>query len=140
LNGGAGGTRQWELALRKGIEDGAWDAGFSIPHAVVDAIYAAQLALDRGLPRFAIQSMINIAFVFSYLLELYPEQTLATHAIVREMLKSRSAGLDRFMDDNGAFVGDPDESLEACIETLPERVRESVVLEPLPEYFQEVVA
>ncbi len=140
LNGGAGGTRQWEVALRKGIAEGAWDAGFSIQHAVVDAIYAAQLALDRGLPRFAVQSIINIAFVFSFLLERYTEQTLATHAIVREMLKSRSGALDRFMDENGANVGDPDESLEACIETLPERVRESVVLEPLLEYFEAAVA
>ena len=136
LNGGAGGTRQWEVALKKGIAEGAWGAGFNIQHAAVDAIYAAQLALDSGLPRFAVQSVINVAFAFSCLLERYPEQIIATHAIVREMLQSRSAALDRFMDDNGAFVGDPDESLEACIETLPERVRESVVLDPLLEYFE----
>ena len=44
LNGGAGGTRQWDVAIGKGIRDDIWDQGFMIHHAVVDAIYAANLS------------------------------------------------------------------------------------------------
>ena len=137
LNGGAGGTRQWEVALKKGVTEDAWDAGFYIQHAVVDAIYAARLGMDCGLPRFAIQSVINIAFAFSFLLQRYPQETLATHAIAREMLKSNAGELDRFMEDNGAFDGTPNDGLEACIGTLPERVRASVLLDPSLEYFRD---
>ncbi|MCB0337385.1 MAG: NAD(P)-dependent oxidoreductase, partial [Bdellovibrionales bacterium] len=52
---GAGGTRQWEIAARKGIANGIWDQGFLIPHAVVDALYAAQLCISRKLPRIILQ-------------------------------------------------------------------------------------
>ena len=48
LNGGAGGTRQWDVALSKGVKDDDWGTGFSIRHAVVDAIYAAKLAQEKG--------------------------------------------------------------------------------------------
>jgi 3-hydroxyisobutyrate dehydrogenase len=140
LNGGAGGTRQWDVALKKGVAEGVWDAGFNIRHAVVDAIYAAQLAIDNGLPRFAIQSIINTAFAFSFVLERYPQQSLATHAIAREMLGSSAVELDRFMEDNAAFAANPGDSLAACIDSLPEQVRESVVLEPLPAYFEDEAA
>ena len=137
LNGGAGGTRQWDVALKKGVEEGVWNAGFNIRHAVVDAIYAAQLAIDSGLPRFAIQSIINTAFAFSFVLEQHPQVSLATHAIAREMLKSSAPQLDRFMEENGAFAASAADSLAACIDTLPEQVRESVLIEPLLAYFEE---
>ena len=140
LNGGAGGTRQWDVALKKGVEESVWSAGFNIRHAVVDAIYAAQLAIDSGLPRFAIQSIINIAFAFSFVLERHPQVSLATHAIAREMLKSSAAKLDRFMEENNAFAATASDSLAACIDTLPEQVRESVVIEPLLAYFDEAAA
>ena len=55
LNGGAGGTRQWDVALSKGVKDDDWATGFSIRHAVVDAIYAAKLAQEKGLSRLSIQ-------------------------------------------------------------------------------------
>ncbi|MCP3868423.1 MAG: NAD(P)-dependent oxidoreductase [Gammaproteobacteria bacterium] len=137
LNGGAGGTRQWDVSMKRGVEEDAWNVGFYIRHAVVDAIYAAQLAIDAGLPRFAIQSVINVAFAFSYVLERYPDQTLATHAVVREMTQSNAASLDRFMESKGAYAGTAKESLAACIETLPERVKETVVAELSLEYFQD---
>ncbi|MCB1857499.1 MAG: NAD(P)-dependent oxidoreductase [Gammaproteobacteria bacterium] len=137
LNGGAGGTRQWDVAMKKGVEDAVWDSGFLIPHAVVDAIYAAKLALDCKLPRFAVQSIINVAYVFSFLLDQYPRTVLATHAIVREMVSAHSAMIDQFMVVSGAYSAEVEDALAACIESLPERVRETVLIEPRPEYFRD---
>ncbi|MCW8908124.1 MAG: NAD(P)-binding domain-containing protein [Sedimenticola sp.] len=136
LNGGAGGTRQWEVGLSKGIVDDAWDQGFGIHHAVVDAVYAARLALAAGLPRISIQAMTNTAFAFAYLLQRYPGQTLATHAVVREMIRRESAGLDRYMSENGAFGDDMAQLIEACIAALPESIRKSALIEVDREAFE----
>ncbi|RME00437.1 MAG: NAD(P)-dependent oxidoreductase, partial [Calditrichaeota bacterium] len=73
LNAGAGGTRQWEVALSKGIKDGVWDQGFMLHHAVVDAIYAAQLGIEKGLAYYAIWPMLYTALAFAFLLHHYPE-------------------------------------------------------------------
>src|SRR4029453_18872474 len=69
LNGGAGGTRQWEVALKRGVQEDDWGTGFAVKHAVVDALYAARLAQEKGLPRLSSQPMINIALAFSFLLK-----------------------------------------------------------------------
>ena len=130
LNGGAGGTRQWELAVGKGVIDGVWDAGFYIRHAVVDAIYASQLALDLGMPRFALQPMIHTAFAFSYILMRYPGQNLATHAVVREMLRSEAEAIDEFMAGFDVFGADTQQVIANAIASLPMEVRDSVLIAP----------
>ncbi|HEB95148.1 MAG TPA: NAD(P)-dependent oxidoreductase [Sedimenticola thiotaurini] len=140
LNGGAGGTRQWEVAMKKGVEEQDWAQGFSIRHAVVDAIYAARLAIDSGLPRFNVQPMIDAAFAFSWLLESYPGQNLATHAIVREMVGPGAAGLDRFMAQHGAWGATVEESLDACIGSLPGPVQGTVWISPTVEEFERAAA
>src|SRR5262245_63482583 len=83
LNGGAGGTRQWDVALGRGVKENDGSAGFNIRHAVVDAIYAAKLAQEKGLPRFSIQPMLNIALAFAFLLRKYPQTPVATHPTAR---------------------------------------------------------
>lgn len=137
LNGGAGGTRQWDVAMKKGVGEDGWDVGFNIRHAVVDAIYAARLAIDSGLPRFNVQPMIDAAFAFSYLLERYPDVNLATHAIVREMVGPQAAGLDRFMTDHGAWGATAEEGLAACVGSLPGQVQRTVWMSPTVEDFEQ---
>ena len=129
LNGGAGGTRQWDVALSKGVKDDEWGAGFAVQHAVVDAIYAAKLAQEKGLPRFSIQPMINITLAFSYLLQTYPDSPLATHAIAREMLASVSPQLDAFMTQHGAYSADITTCINSCIASLPPTVQQTVLLD-----------
>jgi 3-hydroxyisobutyrate dehydrogenase-like beta-hydroxyacid dehydrogenase len=128
LNGGAGGTRQWEVALGKGVRDGVWEQGFMVRHAVVDAIYAAQLAFDRGLPRFSIQPLVDIALAFAFLLHEHPRLDLATHAIARELVRGRARGLDAFLHEHGAFAETLPEALAGCIAALPPAVRATVRL------------
>jgi 3-hydroxyisobutyrate dehydrogenase-like beta-hydroxyacid dehydrogenase len=128
LNGGAGGTRQWDVAISKGVRENTWDQGFMIHHAVVDAIYAAKLCRERGLPAMAVIPMAATALGFAYLLNKYEGAPLATHAIVREMIKKNSSGLDDFLNRNLSYT-DVDESINNCIAVLPQRVKDSVMLE-----------
>ncbi|MGQ4809622.1 hypothetical protein NKDENANG_03045 [Candidatus Entotheonellaceae bacterium PAL068K] len=129
LNGGAGGTRQWDVALSKGVKDDDWGTGFSVQHAVVDAVYAARLAQEKGLPRLSIQPMINITLAFSFLLQHYPDRPVATHAVARELLATASQKLDAFMSHNGALGPDVDACLAACIASLPAAVQRTVLLD-----------
>jgi 3-hydroxyisobutyrate dehydrogenase-like beta-hydroxyacid dehydrogenase len=129
LNGGAGGTRQWDVALSKGVKDDDWGTGFSIQHAVVDAIYAAKLAQERGLPRLSIQPMVNIALAFAFLLHKYPQRPVATHAIARELLSSAASALDAFMSDHGALTQDIGACITNCIAALPPAVQQTVLLD-----------
>ncbi len=129
LNGGAGGTRQWEVALAKGVRDGVWDQGFMLRHAVVDAIYAADLAIERGLPRLAVRPILDLALAFSHLMHREPDQDLATHAVARQMLAAHAAELDAFASRHGADETDPRMALQRCVASLPDDVRASVRLD-----------
>jgi 3-hydroxyisobutyrate dehydrogenase-like beta-hydroxyacid dehydrogenase len=128
LNGGAGGTRQWEVALGRGVKEDDWGTGFGIRHAAVDAIYAAKLALEKGLPRLSIQPMVNVALAFAFLLRKYPDSPLATHAIAREMLAGAAGDLDAFMNDHGALAPDVGTCIANSIDALPPEVQETVLL------------
>ena len=128
LNGGAGGTRQWDVAISKGVRDNTWDQGFMIHHAVVDAIYAAKLCRERGLPALAVIPMAAIALAFAYLLNKYEGAPLATHAIVREMIQKNASWLDDFLNQHLSYT-DVDASINNCIAVLPQRVKDSVMLD-----------
>ena len=128
LNGGAGGTRQWDVAISKGVRDNIWDQGFMIHHAVVDAIYAAKLCRERGLPALAVIPMCATALAFAYLLNKYAGTPLATHAIVREMIKKNASGFDDFINQHISYK-DVDTSIQNCIAVLPQKVKDSVMLE-----------
>lgn len=128
LNGGAGGTRQWDVAISKGVRDNTWDQGFMIHHAVVDAIYAAKLCSERGLPALAVMPMCATALAFAYLLTRYEGTPLATHAIVREMIKDNASALDGFLNRHIDY-NDVDASIQNCIAVLPKKVKDSVMLD-----------
>ena len=127
MNGGAGGTRQWDVALSKGVRDDVWDQGFMIQHAVVDAIYAAKLCQSKGLPSLVIMPVLGTAVTFAHILRKYGGEALATHAVIREMVKDQAADLDAFAADCIRF-GDVDATLNNCIAALPQKVQASVCL------------
>lgn len=129
LNGGAGGTRQWDVALSKGVKDNDWGSGFNVRHAVVDAIYAAKLAHEKGLPRFSMQPMLNITLAFAFLLRKYPTAVLATHAVARELVASAAPELDAFMHEHGVFGPSVENCLQQGIAALPPAVQQTVLLD-----------
>lgn len=127
LNAGGGGTRQWEVALSAGIRNDTWDAGFSLRHAVIDAIYAAQLAIDRGISRLTVRPLMDVALAFSFIINTI-DDSLATHSIVRELVASRANELDRFMREHSSESAHGRECLEMCIRSLPSDLQEKVKL------------
>ncbi len=128
LNGGAGGTRQWDVALSKGVRDEVWNQGFMIHHAVVDAIYAAKLCRERGLPAISVIPMVSIALSFAYLLKKYDGTPLATHAIVREMIKTNARDIDAFVNKNVDY-NNIEASINNSIDVLPDHVKRTVLLD-----------
>jgi 3-hydroxyisobutyrate dehydrogenase len=72
--------------------------------------------------------MLATAVAFTFLLRKYEGTPLATHAVIREMLKDQAAELDTFANACIRF-GDVDTTLKNCIEALPDQVKESVCLD-----------
>jgi 3-hydroxyisobutyrate dehydrogenase-like beta-hydroxyacid dehydrogenase len=134
LNAGAGGTRQWDVALSKGIRDNVWDQGFMIHHAVVDAIYAAELCRERGLPDVTIMPVMGVALTFAYLLMKHKGIPLATHAIAGEMLRKNARDMDVFLKQHLDYR-DIGSCIRNCIEVLPLGVKKSVMLDMDPSVF-----
>jgi 3-hydroxyisobutyrate dehydrogenase len=135
LNAGAGGTRQWDVALSKGVRYDVWDQGFMIHHAVVDAIYAAELCKVRGLSSLNIMPMVATALSFAFLLHRYQGSPLATHAVVREMIQENCHEIDRFIRKHLNF-SDVGASIRKCIDALPARVKATVRLDVARDSFK----
>jgi len=138
LNTGAGGTRQWDVILSSGVRDNVWDAPFSLKYAVVDAIYVAQLCLDKHISSLVVEHVLNTALAFSYVLNNI-DINLATHSIVREMIAERASAFDRFLLEHSARRGDTKSALEKCIRSLPERIRKTVALDLTINDFERVL-
>ena len=99
-----------------------------IQHAVVDAIYAADLCRSRGLPALATIPMAAIALAFAHVLTKYEGTPLSTHAIVREMIKAQAEDLDNFINDR-LHYNDLPASIQNAIDVLPDQVKASVLLD-----------
>ncbi len=128
LNAGAGGTRQWDLILATGIKRDVWDSPFFVRYAVVDAIYSAQLTIDEGVSWMAVEPMINSALVFSYIINRV-DRNLASHAILKALLPEKARDLDDFMKENAGPSNDGKSALTKCVETLPDDIKRTVMLD-----------
>ena len=135
LNNGAGGTKQWDVCLAKGVRDGVWHQGFMLHHAVVDAIYAVKLGREKGLPALSLFSIMAMAASFAFVMKKYENQPLATHAITREFLAEHAAEIDKFASEILAFPN-IEESLDKCVKALPGKVQKSIMLNLNPESFR----
>lgn len=110
------------------IEQGNFsNPDFSSVFGGVDAIHAARLCRERGLPAMAVIPMASIALAFAYSLSKYESAPLATNAIVRGMIRENASGLDHFLNQNLSYT-DVDASINNCIAVLPKRVQDSVML------------
>ena len=128
LNGGAGHTRQWDMIAHAGIAEERWEEPFQSKYAVVDALYAAALCVERKVSKIAVQNVMTAAFAFSYVVgEVGIE--LATHAIIREMVAKNAPKLDAFLDSHFDQRAEPREWIRACIETLPGSIKDVVALD-----------
>jgi 3-hydroxyisobutyrate dehydrogenase-like beta-hydroxyacid dehydrogenase len=137
LNAGAGGTRQWEVSLSAGIRNDTWDAAFLLEYGAIDAIYAAHLALERSTSHLTVRPLLDVALAFSFVLNKI-DASLATHSIVREMVKSRARELDQFIFNNSGSPRDLQGCLDKCIASLPATLQRKVALKVTVADFERV--
>lgn len=127
LNNGAGGTKQWDAALRPGIADDNWTAGFLVRHAVVDLIYAITLMQEKNVPTTLLLPCLEIALLFTYLLRQEQNQNLATQAFTRMLASTPKAEIDAFLKEHLSL--NSTQCLQNCITLLPSKIRASIALE-----------
>jgi 3-hydroxyisobutyrate dehydrogenase-like beta-hydroxyacid dehydrogenase len=138
LNQGAGGSRQWELTFRQAVVDNQWDKGFNLEHAALDALYVADWLADLQISRMVSSTYLLIAASFVYLLQLYPQQALATQAILRILHGQAAKDFDVFLSER-IDLGDLQGSLQALVAALPKSMREKVMLSIKPSDFRVAV-
>jgi 3-hydroxyisobutyrate dehydrogenase-like beta-hydroxyacid dehydrogenase len=125
LNQGAGGNRQWDVAIKQAIIDHDWHSGFLLQHAVIDAIYTADLLLKFNLSAITILPILQIACAFSYLLS-HSTSSLATQSLLK-LLQEKPAELENFMNKYQDF--DPKKFLRNSLRALPNELKDRVKLD-----------
>ncbi len=126
LNQGAGGTRQWEVALRIGLAEDQWQQGFLVRHAVIDALYAASLLQERNLPTLVILPILEIVLLFAYILNKKEFPNPTTQTIARLLAEEPAEKLDAFLQAHLSF--DIEQCLQNCIQVLPADLQKSLLL------------
>ncbi len=131
MNNGACGMAQWPKAVKFGVESGNFAKGFLARHAAVDFIYAADFALRSGpvSAQLIVVPLLSVAFGLAHVLNRHPGETLATHALVREMHGPAAAELDGDLLRRWTGVHDVDELLRQAVNALPPAVAETVLLD-----------
>lgn len=127
LNNGAGGTKQWDVMLRHAIENNNWTDGFLLKHAVIDAIYTAQLLLEKKIPNLLILPLIEVVLLFSYLLNQSQSDTLATSAVAEMIARLPQKTIDDFIERHISL--NINQSMQNCIASLPEEIRQTLLLD-----------
>ncbi len=134
LNGGAGGTKQWDMSVGFGIKQDIWNTAFAIRYAAVDAIYTAQLCHKRALSRLAIDPVIRMILAFSYILN-HVDKNAATQSVLREMIPGRAAAIDDFIARHYDSKLPVETLLARCADSLPADIRPIVALQISPQDF-----
>lgn len=127
LNQGAGGSKQWDVAVRPGIVNDDWGHGFLLRHAAVDIIYTLQLLLEQQQPKTLCLPLVEVSLLFSYLLNKYPHEELCTQAVTRLLGETHPRVIDNYLRQY--ISADMRDCLEHCIFQLPEALRRTLLLE-----------
>ena len=127
LNNGAGGSRQWPVAMQAGVALDIWDSGFLIKHALVDALYAAELLLERKLGLVPTLPIFLAALSFLYTYK--KQKNLATHAIVKELLACEREAFDTFVAPFVFGKKSAEEIMDGIVENLPQELTCSLALD-----------
>lgn len=127
LNQGAGGTKQWDVAIRAGLAENKWDQGFFVHHAVVDAIYAASLLMEKNIPSTLILPILEVVLLFTYLLKKNKLSSPATQAIAPLIAEEPKADLDHYLQTHLSF--NVAQCIKNCIAELPLDLQKSLMLD-----------
>jgi len=127
LNNGAGGTRQWDVTLRQALQNNNWQDGFLLKHAVIDAIYTAQLLVENNIPGLLILPLMEVTLLFSYLLNQPQSDTLATSAVADLISRAPQELPDSFIKKNISL--DINLCIKNCVLSLPDQIRQTLMLD-----------
>jgi len=128
LTQGAGGMRQWEVAVRPGVADDNWTQGFLVPHAVIDALYTAQLMQEQQLPVTLILPLLEVALLMAYVLQHNTsEQPIATQSVTRLIANTDKKIVDEFVKQYLSL--DIEVCFKNCVSALPEKIQQTLMLE-----------
>jgi 3-hydroxyisobutyrate dehydrogenase-like beta-hydroxyacid dehydrogenase len=127
LNQGAGGTKQWDVALRQALANHHWHEGFAVRYAVIDILYTIALMLEKNLPAILVLPLLEIALLFAYLLKKTGDNLLATQAIAQLIAEAKPNEIERFIQHNLSF--DIHICLNNCIAALPADLQKVLMLE-----------
>ncbi len=135
LNGGAGGTKQFDVALMKGLT-GDWSTGFKMDHAAPDCLYAAQLGFKSGLPAYSLVPLLNTAVTFGHVMKCLPHERYATQALVNYLVGDPAKGLNAYFTHVShleTIINDFPKALDRAAQSLPRVVRDTVMLD-VPDF------
>lgn len=124
LNKGAGGTRQWDVALRQSLVDGFWDKGFSVHHAVIDALYTVHLMLEKNIPRMLVLPLLEVILLFC--LALSKQKVIATQYVAQLLAETPAQEIDDFLSKRLSW--DVQECMHHCVAALPQEIRNTLLL------------
>lgn len=127
LNQGAGGTKQWDFPIRYALDQQAWGQGFLLHHAIIDALYTADLLRSKKLPKTLILPLLEIVLGFIYCLNQYPNETLATQVLARVLGTATDTQLDAFIQQH--LTLDMDQCFANCVAALPPSLRASLLID-----------
>jgi 3-hydroxyisobutyrate dehydrogenase-like beta-hydroxyacid dehydrogenase len=127
LNQGAGGSRQWEVALRPGLAADQWDTGFMVNHALIDALYTAQMLIDLKVSLFNLLPILLTASSLALLVKTWGDRW-GTHQLVQLFQQLDTDQLNVWLEDTIDFK-DPEHSLLNILATLPQALQETCRLD-----------
>jgi 3-hydroxyisobutyrate dehydrogenase-like beta-hydroxyacid dehydrogenase len=127
LNNGAGGTRQWEVALKHSLLTDDWQSGFSTQYALIDLLYTIKLLQDKQTPLMLTLPLLEIALLFIYLLRHSAEKNPATQSIAPLIADTSPKEIDNFLKKYLSL--DIEACLQQCIDLLPPELKKILLLE-----------
>lgn len=127
MNQGAGGSKQWPLALRKGVAKNDWQEGFRIEHALIDLLYVLQMMYQLKMPQTCQIPLYITALTFCYL-EQHIGPGYATHAMVKTLLKEHKTKLDNWLQTHFIFKINQDYSKQ-LIKLLQDNLQNAMKLD-----------
>jgi len=127
LNSGAGGTKQWDVALRHSLSTHNWQTGFSIRYAVIDILYTIRLLLEKNIPGLLILPLLEITLLFIYILKNNADKNLAAQAVEQLIANTPHELIDQFLTKNLSL--DIHHCLQTCINLLPSDLKKILMLE-----------
>ena len=134
LNQGAGGSKQWEVALKIGVQQNNWQDGFLLAHAVIDAFYTVQMLIEASVSNIHIIPILHTLAALCWLVENHG-LSWATQQLARALWQTKSSELDAWLKQHLDYHA-PAASITHLASRLPISIQKSMYLQCQAKDFQ----